>query len=67
MYNSILMHPIPELLTDQNQPYQSSLSLLNGYDRTKKWTKYVDLFKKKIIIMPINENKHWSLGIINNP
>ncbi|XP_024083624.1 uncharacterized protein LOC106662776 isoform X2 [Cimex lectularius] len=35
--------------------------------RVKGWTKSVDLFSKDFIIIPINENCHWFLGIICFP
>ncbi|KAI0771125.1 hypothetical protein BD413DRAFT_458596, partial [Trametes elegans] len=33
----------------------------------RKWTSKVDIFSKKYIIVPINENFHWYLAIIVNP
>lgn len=33
----------------------------------KKWTKSVDIFKKKYIIVPINESFHWYTAVIVNP
>ncbi|KAI8906996.1 hypothetical protein DFJ77DRAFT_185818 [Powellomyces hirtus] len=39
----------------------------SGYDRVKKWTSKVDLFSKKYIFVPINENMHWYLALIYNP
>ncbi|KAJ3023664.1 hypothetical protein HKX48_001888 [Thoreauomyces humboldtii] len=40
---------------------------ISGYERVKKWTSKVDLFKKKYIFIPINENMHWYLALIYNP
>ncbi|OJT12819.1 Ubiquitin-like-specific protease 2 [Trametes pubescens] len=37
------------------------------YPSVRKWTSKVDIFKKKYIIVPINENFHWYLAIIVNP
>ncbi|KAI9093460.1 hypothetical protein DFS34DRAFT_266150 [Phlyctochytrium arcticum] len=45
----------------------SSKSGGSGYDRVKKWTSKVDIFKKKYIFVPINENMHWYLALIYNP
>ncbi|KAF9363025.1 hypothetical protein BGX34_005033 [Mortierella sp. NVP85] len=39
----------------------------NSYDAIKSWTAKVDIFSKKYIIVPINENMHWYLVIITNP
>ncbi|KAL0960923.1 hypothetical protein HGRIS_005930 [Hohenbuehelia grisea] len=42
-------------------------NLEEGYQSVKKWTSKVDLFDKKFIIIPINENLHWYLAIIYQP
>ncbi|KAG8936385.1 hypothetical protein FRC02_002609 [Tulasnella sp. 418] len=39
----------------------------NGYNSVKKWTAKVDIFQKKYIIVPINEQFHWYLAIIYEP
>ncbi|RUS24234.1 hypothetical protein BC938DRAFT_473906 [Jimgerdemannia flammicorona] len=39
----------------------------NNYDRVKKWTSKVDLFRKRYIFMPVNESLHWYLVLICNP
>ncbi|KAJ7505111.1 hypothetical protein B0H11DRAFT_1976828 [Mycena galericulata] len=38
-----------------------------GYESVRKWTSKFDLFDKKYIIVPINENLHWYLAIIYHP
>ncbi|GLB38240.1 hypothetical protein LshimejAT787_0501050 [Lyophyllum shimeji] len=38
-----------------------------GYESVRKWTSKIDLFRKKYIIIPINENFHWYLVIIYHP
>jgi len=38
-----------------------------GYQSVRKWTSKFDLFAKKYIIVPINENLHWYLAIIYRP
>ncbi|KAG1745863.1 uncharacterized protein EDB91DRAFT_1119149 [Suillus paluster] len=42
-------------------------SLDEGYQSVKKWTSKIDIFSKKYIIVPINENLHWYLAIIYEP
>lgn len=37
------------------------------YPRVKTWTKKVNLFQKTTIFVPINENAHWYLVIVQNP
>ncbi|KAJ6508506.1 hypothetical protein C8R45DRAFT_445354 [Mycena sanguinolenta] len=38
-----------------------------GYESVRKWTAKFNLFDKKYIIVPINENLHWYLAIIYQP
>ncbi|KAG8710565.1 hypothetical protein FRC08_016995 [Ceratobasidium sp. 394] len=38
-----------------------------NYESVKRWTTGVDLFKKKYIVVPINERFHWYLAIICFP
>ena len=38
-----------------------------AYDSVKKWTNKVDIFSKKFIIVPVNENLHWYMAVIYNP
>ncbi|KAI9605309.1 hypothetical protein H4Q26_003292 [Puccinia striiformis f. sp. tritici PST-130] len=37
------------------------------YKAVAKWTKHVDIFKKKYIVIPINEDSHWYFLVILNP
>ncbi|KAG6850345.1 hypothetical protein H0H93_014618 [Arthromyces matolae] len=40
-----------------------------GYESVRKWTAKIDIFKKKYIIVPINDDseQHWYLAIIYQP
>ncbi|KAI7964992.1 hypothetical protein MJO29_003090 [Puccinia striiformis f. sp. tritici] len=38
-----------------------------NYKAVAKWTKHVDIFKKKYIVIPINEDSHWYFLVILNP
>ncbi|KAJ6462047.1 hypothetical protein C8R47DRAFT_1240419 [Mycena vitilis] len=40
---------------------------MEGYESVRKWTSKIDIFDKKYIIIPINENLHWYLAIIYHP
>lgn len=42
-------------------------NIKEGYDSVRKWTSKIDIFSKKYIIVPINENLHWYLAIIYEP
>jgi len=33
----------------------------------KSWTKNVDIFKKRLLVFPINDSLHWTLCIVCNP
>jgi len=38
----------------------------SNYEGVKRWTSKFDLFSKKYIFVPINENAHWYLALIYN-
>jgi Ulp1 family protease len=38
-----------------------------GYNSVRRWTAKIDLFQKKFLIIPINENLHWYLAIVYLP
>jgi Ulp1 family protease len=41
----------------------------NGAESMVKWTKQkdIDVFRKKLVFIPINEAEHWSLCVLVNP
>ncbi|KAJ1031650.1 hypothetical protein NDA13_002041 [Ustilago tritici] len=45
----------------------SATTVENSYRKLRKWTTKVDLFSKKYIVVPINEDYHWYLALIVNP
>ncbi|TIC65634.1 hypothetical protein E3Q03_02445 [Wallemia mellicola] len=64
------------VLADQVHLFSSFFytSLVNSYEGTGdpyktmwRWTKSVDIFAKKFILVPICENLHWYLAVIYNP
>jgi hypothetical protein len=38
-----------------------------AYESVRKWTNKVDIFQKRFLIIPINENLHWYMAVIHNP
>ncbi|CAM9497083.1 unnamed protein product, partial [Discosporangium mesarthrocarpum] len=36
------------------------------YNNVKSWTKNMDLFSKKFVLVPIAENLHWSMAVLVN-
>lgn len=38
-----------------------------SYELVRKWTKGVDIFAKRYLVVPINEHMHWYLAIVVNP
>lgn len=38
-----------------------------SYELVRKWTKGVDVFSKRYLVVPINEHMHWFLAIVVNP
>ncbi|KAF9077524.1 hypothetical protein BDP27DRAFT_1311195 [Rhodocollybia butyracea] len=45
----------------------SKKAVEEGYRSVQRWTSKFDIFDKKFIIVPINENLHWYLAIIYRP
>ncbi|KAF5315073.1 hypothetical protein D9619_007290 [Psilocybe cf. subviscida] len=45
----------------------SKRDIRQAYENVRKWTSKFDIFKKKYIIVPINEHYHWYLAIIYEP
>ncbi|CAO3638352.1 unnamed protein product [Cunninghamella echinulata] len=47
---------------------QNNRQLIDGdiYNNVKNWTKDVDLFEKKYVLIPINEKNHWYLILVTN-
>lgn len=48
-------------------PILMSDSVENSYSKLRRWTAKEDLFSKKYIVIPVNENYHWYLALIVNP
>ncbi|KNE63572.1 hypothetical protein AMAG_08681 [Allomyces macrogynus ATCC 38327] len=46
---------------------ENTIPYAEGYQHVKSWTKNVDLFERKMVFVPINENLHWYLAVILNP
>ncbi|KAK0188169.1 hypothetical protein F5146DRAFT_1141619 [Armillaria mellea] len=73
MWHSRLERENPELANDIyvfSSFFYKKLSVKNadeGYNAVRRWTSKTDLFAKKYIIVPINENFHWYLAIIYQP
>ncbi|KAK0201688.1 hypothetical protein DFS33DRAFT_1489562 [Desarmillaria ectypa] len=73
MWHSRLERENPELANDTyvfSSFFYKKLSVKNsdeGYNAVRRWTSKTDIFAKKYIIVPINENFHWYLAIIYQP
>ncbi|CAN0423066.1 unnamed protein product, partial [Ectocarpus fasciculatus] len=37
-----------------------------AYSKVQHWTRNVDLFKKKFVLVPVVEDMHWSLACLCN-
>ncbi|KAJ3124991.1 Diacylglycerol O-acyltransferase 2 [Physocladia obscura] len=46
---------------------QKKIPIEDTYKRVKTWTKRVNIFEKRFIVVPINERVHWYLAVIWNP
>ncbi|PBK74718.1 cysteine proteinase [Armillaria solidipes] len=73
MWHSRLERENPELANEIyvfSSFFYKKLSVKNadeGYNAVRRWTSKTDIFAKKYIIVPINENFHWYLAIIYQP
>ncbi|EJT68148.1 hypothetical protein GGTG_14274 [Gaeumannomyces tritici R3-111a-1] len=51
--------------------FYSALKSTNGklinYDRVKRWTSRVDIFKHRFLVVPINQANHWWVAVICIP
>ncbi|CDR48844.1 RHTO0S20e02608g1_1 [Rhodotorula toruloides] len=57
LFNSFFYSQLSTRKDKKNDPYAL----------VEKWTKKVDIFDKRFIVVPINEHFHWYLAIIYNP
>ncbi|KAJ3384656.1 hypothetical protein HDU80_000870 [Chytriomyces hyalinus] len=46
---------------------QKKLTMEEAFSRVKRWTKKVNIFTRKFLIIPINERLHWYLAVVWNP
>ncbi|PBK97821.1 cysteine proteinase [Armillaria gallica] len=73
MWHSRLEKENPELANEIyvfSSFFYKKLSVKNadeGYNAVRRWTSKTNIFAKKYIIVPINENFHWYLAIIYQP
>ncbi|KAJ3075453.1 hypothetical protein HDU98_008071 [Podochytrium sp. JEL0797] len=43
------------------------LVIADTFTKVKRWTRKLDIFDRKLLILPINERLHWYLAVIWNP
>ncbi|BEJ17385.1 hypothetical protein CspHIS471_0607860 [Cutaneotrichosporon sp. HIS471] len=63
-FNSFFYSKLSEKSSRKSAPSDVSWA---GYDAVKRWTRKVDVFSKKFILVPVNESYHWYLAVIYNP
>ncbi|XP_028839908.1 sentrin-specific protease 3a isoform X2 [Denticeps clupeoides] len=64
MYGDLVMDAAPERVHFFNSFFYDKLRT-KGYDGVKRWTKNVDIFQKKVLLIPIHLEVHWSLVCVN--
>ena len=37
-----------------------------AFRRVRRWTRHVDVFAKRFVVVPINEDLHWSVAVLCN-
>ncbi|BEI96124.1 hypothetical protein CcaverHIS631_0110730 [Cutaneotrichosporon cavernicola] len=63
-FNSFFYSKLSDKSSRKSAPSDVSWA---GYDAVKRWTRKVDVFSKKFILVPVNESYHWYLAVIYNP
>ncbi|XP_061370838.1 probable ubiquitin-like-specific protease 2A isoform X2 [Gastrolobium bilobum] len=62
-FNSFFFRKLADLDKDPSSAYDGRAA----FQRVRKWTRKVNLFKKDYILIPINYSLHWSLIVICHP
>lgn len=66
MYGELIMDAVPDTVHFFNSFFHKQL-VTRGYNGVKRWTKKVELFKKKLLLIPIHLEVHWSLITVDIP
>ncbi|XP_022519425.2 sentrin-specific protease 3a [Astyanax mexicanus] len=66
MYGDLVMDAAPDRVHFFNSFFYDKLRT-KGYEGVKRWTKNVDIFQKKYLLIPIHLEVHWSLVCVNVP
>ncbi|XP_037389092.1 sentrin-specific protease 3a [Pygocentrus nattereri] len=66
MYGDLVMDAVPDRVHFFNSFFYDKLRT-KGYEGVKRWTKNVDIFQKKYLLIPIHLEVHWSLVCVNVP
>ncbi|KAI4878289.1 hypothetical protein NFI96_019214 [Prochilodus magdalenae] len=64
MYGDLVMDAVPDRVHFFNSFFYDKLRT-KGYEGVKRWTKNVDIFQKKYLLIPIHLEVHWSLVCVN--
>ncbi|XP_076867725.1 sentrin-specific protease 3a [Brachyhypopomus gauderio] len=66
MYGDLVMDAVSERVYFFNSFFYDKLRT-KGYEGVKRWTKNVDIFQKRYLLIPIHLEVHWSLVCVNVP
>ena len=67
MFSSFFYKRLLEGDSDEGIASRVSSRTRTTYTNVENWTKNVDIFAKRFIVVPVNESLHWSVAIICNP
>lgn len=56
----------PEMIINLDVVLKFSRAAERRYNRVKRWLRDVNLFSKDYLVVPINQNAHWYIVIIQN-
>ncbi|CAN6449485.1 unnamed protein product [Victoria cruziana] len=62
-FNSFFFRKLADLDKNPGSAFEGKVA----YQRVRKWTRKVDIFKKDYLFIPVNFNLHWSLIVVCHP
>ena len=67
VFNSFFYKRLTTKNPDEKKEKKGLSPAESRHERVKKWTKYVNIFEKDFVVIPINEHAHWFLAIVCFP
>ncbi len=67
--NALVSSPgfLDAAVPDDDRNEEWNRNFIQGFNSVRKWTKDINIFKKKYLFVPVNLDHHWSLVVVCNP